>query len=308
VSKNRFHLPVLLSESIIALDIKPAAVIVDATLGGGGHTQALLNAAPDVKVFSFDQDIDAIQNAIELKKQYGERLTLIHDNFVNLRTRLALEKIKTIDGILFDLGISSHQIDTASRGFSYMRDGKLDMRMDRSIELTAEIIVNNYDFDSLVKVFREYGEERESSRIARVICSYRLNKPITTTSELANIIDKATTSKMKIKARTRIFQALRILINRELDTLETALKDAVNILNPGGRIAVISYSSLEDRVVKKYFVYESKDCICPSSIPVCSCNKIKRLDVHKAIVPGKNDENNIRSRSARLRYATKLGL
>ncbi len=303
---NNYHVAVLLPESIKALDIKPGAVIVDCTLGGGSHSKAILDFDPTVRLFSFDQDQDAIDHASYLKELYGDRITLIHDNFVNLRTRLALNKIKRIDGIIFDLGVSSYQIDNASRGFSYMQDGKLDMRMDRTQTLTAEKVVNEYSKDQLIQIFKDFGEERESSRIAWAICTRRNEQPITTTAELAQIIDKATMSKMKIKARTRIFQSLRILINRELETLKIALKDAVNLLNPGGRIVVISYSSLEDRITKNYFKFEEKDCVCPSSFPRCLCNKRKRLLIHSDIVPSEGDRNNVRSRSSRLRYATRL--
>lgn len=304
--KIDYHIPVLLDECITALAIKPHSLIVDATLGGGSHTRAILESEDTVRVIAFDQDKDAIDHAGTLVDEFKSRLTLIHDNFSNLRSRLALERIKKIDGILFDLGVSSHQIDTASRGFSYMRSGKLDMRMDKRQSLTAEKIVNEYPVDELIRIFRDYGEERESSRIAHGIDKYRQDRRIESTMELSEIIDKSTRSKMKIKARTRIFQALRIYINKELEVLKIALKDAVNILNPGGRIAVISFSSLEDRIVKNYFRYESKSCVCPPELPICVCNKQMRLSLHKSIVPSGKETANVRSRSARLRYATRL--
>ena len=303
---STYHIPVLLNESIKAMCLRPGSVAVDCTLGGGSHSKAILEYEPDLKLFSFDQDIDAINQCSYLKKEFGDRITIIQDNFVNLRTRLALEKIKSIDAILFDLGVSSHQIDTPVRGFSYMREGRLDMRMNQSGELTAETIVNEYSCNELTRIFREYGEERESYQIAKAICNYRKDNHLTTTSELASIIDRSTRSKLKIKARTRIFQALRILINQELETLKTALKDAVNILKPGGRIVVITYSSLEDRIAKKYFIFEQLSCICHHSIPRCLCKKQKRLEVHPDITPSEGDKDNVRARSARLRYATRI--
>ena len=303
---SNYHTPVLLNESIEAMNLKPGSVAVDCTLGGGSHSKAILERQPDLNLFSFDQDIDAINQCAYLKSEFGDRITIIQDNFVNLRTRLALEKIKSIDSILFDLGVSSHQIDTAVRGFSYMREGRLDMRMNQSGELTAETIINEYSCAELTRIFREFGEERESYHIAKAICNFRKDNHIATTAELATIIDKSTRSKLKIKARTRIFQALRIFINQELETLKTALKDAVNILNPGGRIVVITYSSLEDRIVKKYFVYEQLSCTCHHSIPICLCNKQKRLEIHSDITPSEGDKDNVRSRSARLRYATRI--
>lgn len=303
---NDYHIPVLLNESISALDIKPGAIVVDATLGGSSHSRAILESNSTLQLYSFDQDIDAIEHAKSLAEEYKGRLTLIHDNFVNIRTRLALERVGHIDAVLFDLGVSSHQIDTPERGFSYMQDGELDMRMDKRQPLTAQEVVNSYSHGELTRIFREYGEERESSRIASAICAKREQKRIITTLELTEIIDRTTRSKMKIKARTRIFQALRIHINQELEVLKKALQDTVNILNPGGRIAVISFSSLEDRIVKSYFNYESLDCICPSNFPKCLCNKEKRLVLHKSVTPKEEAVRNVRSRSARLRFATRV--
>ena len=301
-----YHEPVMLKESIEAMDLRPGGVVVDCTLGGGSHSLAILEKEPTVKLFSFDQDMDAVRHCKYLTEKYGDRITIINDNFANLRTRLALERVKNIDAILFDLGVSSHQIDTAVRGFSYMRDGRLDMRMDQQGDLTAETVVNEYSKEELVQIFREYGEERESSRIAAAICKYRKEQRLVTTGELAEIIDRATKSKMKIKARTRIFQALRVLINKELETLKIALKDAVNILNPGGKIVVLTYSSLEDRIVKKYFLFEQLSCVCPVSFPRCLCSKQQRLIINRDLTPAEGDKDNIRARSARLRSATRL--
>jgi 16S rRNA (cytosine1402-N4)-methyltransferase len=303
---STYHIPVLLNESIKAMNLRPGGVVVDCTMGGGSHSEAILEKEPTVRLYSFDQDMDAVRHCSYLTEKYGDRFTIINDNFANLRTRLALEKVKTIDAILFDLGVSSHQIDTAVRGFSYMRDGRLDMRMNQNGDLTAETVVNEYSKEELTRIFREYGEERESSRIAAAICKYRNEQRLVTTGELAQIIDRATKSKMKIKARTRIFQALRILVNKELETLRIALKDAVNILNPGGKIVVLSFNSLEDRIIKKYFKYEELSCVCHVSFPRCLCSKKQRLIINSDQTPAEGDKDNIRARSARLRSATRL--
>lgn len=303
---NNYHEAVLLAETIKAMNLKPGMIVIDCTLGGGTHSRSILESAPGIKLYAFDRDIDAINHAGELKAEFGDQLTLIHDSYANLRTRLALERVKQVDAITMDLGISSHQIDTPERGFSYMKSGDLDMRMDVREELTAARIVNSYSKEELVKIFREFGEEKESGRIAFAICQMRKFKYIKTTADLVEIIDKSTRSKMKIKARTRIFQALRIEVNQELTQLRSTLKDAVNILKPGGRIAVISFNSLEDRIVKNYFRYEEKDCVCHSSVPICQCNKEQRLKLFKSITPSAAELANVRSRSARLRYAERV--
>ncbi|MDY6915903.1 MAG: 16S rRNA (cytosine(1402)-N(4))-methyltransferase RsmH [Candidatus Cloacimonadota bacterium] len=308
---SKYHIPVMENECIEALQLKSHSIYVDATAGGGGHTYKILNSNPTVVVFAFDRDQQALDETAKRCEKYKERLHLIKDNFSNLRTRLALEKIKVIDGILFDLGVSSHQIDNSNRGFSFQTEGDLDMRMNKAQSKTASDIVNKYPYEDLCKIFREYGEEREASRIAKEIVSYRLNKKIQTTEELAEIIDKATFSNRKIKAKARIFQAIRIYLNRELESLETALKEAVDILKPKGRIAVITYHSLEDRLVKKYFKFEEKSCICPPNFPECICSKKSRLKIinKKPIIASQLEtSSNNRARSAKLRIAEKKEL
>jgi len=300
---DSYHIPVLLKETVAALNLQPGKIIVDGTLGGGGHSIEILRSCPDIKLYSFDQDLDAIKHSQYLKDEYPEQITIIHDNFVNMRTRLALEKVKRVDGIMLDLGVSSFQIDEATKGFSYMREGKLDMRMDQSHKVDAAMVVNSYPEKELIRIFREYGEERESFRVARAICREREKKALETTLELSGIIDKAVKSHRKIKARSRIFQALRIEVNSELEYLKTTLQDAVNLLNPGGRIVILTYNSLEDKIVKDMFNYEAKDCICPKNFPICICNKELRLIVFKSETAGDSDKDNVRSRSARLRYA-----
>lgn len=298
-----YHIPVMLNETIAALNLEEGKVIVDCTYGGGGHSRAILESCPEVRLISFDQDADAVKNAFTLQEQYSENFEIVHDNFVNLRTRLSLLRIKKIDGILLDLGVSSYQIDTASKGFSYLQDGELDMRMDQRAKVSASDIVNSYSAEELTRIFKEYGEEKESRRIANQICKVREAEPIKTTKQLATLIDKATHSPKKIKARSRIFQALRIEVNSELEYLKSVLLQAVNILNPGGRIVVLTYNSLEDRITKNYMNYEALDCICPKNFPTCQCSKVKRLKVLKSIIPGEEDAENVRSRSARLRIA-----
>ncbi len=305
---TKYHVPVLLAECLQALDLQDGKIYVDATFGGGGHSSAILESGNDIKLFAFDQDPDSIKQSEVLKEKYPEQFVLIKENFANIRTGLALERIKKVDGILFDLGVSSHQINDPSRGFSFRGEGKLNMRMDQDSQLTAADVVNTYSFEELTRIFREYGEEKEAARIARSIILEREKEEIETTLQLSNIIENCIISHKSIKARARIFQALRIYINKEMEVLETALNDSVKILNPGGRIAVISYHSLEDRIVKNIFRYEAKSCICPPEFPLCVCEKKATLQIlsRKPIVPTTQEiENNPRARSAKLRVAQK---
>ncbi len=300
---REYHLPVMLKESIEGLSLKDGGVYVDATFGGGGHSRAILESGKDIRLFSFDQDEDAQKIAETIK---NENFVFIKDNFRNLRTGLALNRIKKIDGILFDLGVSSHQIDSPERGFSFMREGDLDMRMDTNTELSAKEVINTYPKEQLQDIFIKYGEEREAFRIARAIVEERKKRFISTTLQLAEIIDKSIKSHRRIKAKARIFQALRIYINREIEALNEALKDAVHLLNKGGRIVVISYHSIEDRVVKQFFKYENLSCICPDDFPVCRCNKVSTLEIitKKPILPSEEEiAKNSRAKSAKLRIA-----
>lgn len=304
-----YHIPVLLNESIAALNIQEGSIIIDATLGGGGHTAAILEQNSSVVVLAFDKDSAAIDHVIEFRHQYPERLILINDNFSNLRTRISLEKIKKIDGIIYDLGVSYNQISGA-RGFSYTHDGRLDMRMSVSEKLTASDIINEFSYEKLRSIFFEYGEERESVRIAKAIIRERQKKEIKTTLELSAIIENNTVSRKKLKAKARIFQALRIFINNELEVLKTSLREAVDVLNPGGRIVVISYHSIEDRIIKKFFQHEEKSCICSSQIPICQCDKVSTLKIitKKPIIPSENETTSNRmARSAKMRIAEKRG-
>jgi len=308
-AEKKYHIPVLLKESIAALNLRDGGIYVDATLGGGGHTRAILNSGKNLKLYAFDQDENALKFAEKNFLSAYKNLVLIKNNFANLRTGLALERIKKIDGILFDLGVSFNQISNPARGFSYLHDGNLDMRMDESEELTAFDIINNFPLKKLRDIFFEFGEEREAAHIASAIVSKRKLKKIKTTAELSEIIDRSTHSKFKMKAKARIFQALRIYLNREIEVLKTALNDAVKILNPGGRLVVISYHSIEDRVVKKFFQYEEKSCICPPNLP-CVCDKVSTLKIitKKPIIPSSEEiAENRMARSAKMRVAEKKG-
>ncbi len=306
---KNYHEAVMTKEVLDALALKDNGIYIDATLGGGGHTTAILDANPTVIVYAFDRDNDAISHTEALLQNYENRLKIYKDNFVNIRSRLALQRITKIDGILFDLGVSSHQISSSFRGLSFELDGNLDMRMNQDDELTAYDVVNRYSIEELTKIIKDYGEEREAVRIARGIAYYRQNKDINTTGELAEIIEKSTQSPFKIKIKARVFQALRIYINGELISLQSVLYDAAAMLKPGGRIVAISYHSLEDRILKKTFKEEELECICPSNFPTCTCDKERRLKVitKKPILPTAEEiSTNRRARSAKLRIAERI--
>jgi len=306
---TNYHKSVLLDECLEGLNLHEGGIYVDTTFGGGGHTRAILERSSNTFVYAFDTDPDAAENAKYFYEKYPDRFELIKDDYVNLRTQLALRKVKAIDGILFDLGISSHQINEADRGFSFMLDGDLDMRMNPDLELSAADLVNQFSLDELKKIIQEYGEEKDAYRIARAIVNARDNEEIKTTLQLAEIVEKAAHGKKKQKSKARVFQALRIYINSEITFLETALTDAVRILNPKGRIVVISYHSLEDRVTKRVFAYQEKDCICPPDFPMCVCNKHSYLKLltKKPQLPTEEEISiNSRARSAKLRIAERL--
>lgn len=305
---HSYHQPVFLKQSIEYLNLKDDGVYVDATFGGGGHSQQILDSNSSIKLFAFDRDADAIESGKKISHTYKSRFLLIKSNFNRIRTHLALNRIKKIDGIIFDLGISSHQIDEKDRGFSFSYDAPLDMRMNREQATSASDVINNFSYEKLKQIFWEFGEEREAGRIAKMIIQKRKTSSITTTGELGEIIENATRSHKKIKAKARIFQAIRIYINGELEALRSALRDAVTILNPQGRIVVISYHSLEDRIVKKFFQYEEKDCVCPEGLLKCNCGKISTIKIltKKPIIPTAQEiKKNSRARSAKLRAALK---
>lgn len=300
----------LLDEAIDALQINSEGIYVDCTLGRGGHSAAILRQLSKCgRLIGFDQDLTAIK-AVQTRLGQDDRLTLIHDNFEHLQEQLAAQGIATVDGILFDLGVSSPQFDDHSRGFSYHGNERLDMRMDQRSALTAYDIVNTYSQEELQKILYVYGEERWAKRIVSNICKARTVQPITTTGELVDLIRPAIPAKERSKHHParKTFQALRIAVNRELDVLERALHQAVECLHPGGRVVVISFHSLEDRVVKHIFKTYQKGCTCPPELPVCVCGKVPLLKLtgKQPIYPNKNEiEENARARSARMRWAIK---
>lgn len=305
----------MLKETIDFLSPKPGGIYVDATLGGGGHFREILERTNGKGRFiGIDRDEDAISNARKNFIENHENIEFVHDNFKNIKQIIEDRKIQGIDGIIFDLGVSSFQLDEPSRGFSYMKDAPLDMRMDKKTQLTAEQVVNEMDRDSLKKIFKEYGEESWAGRIAEFICERRKKNRIMTTGQLVEIIKDAIPARARRKGphpAKRVFQALRIYVNGELDILHDSLIDAVNVLNPEGRICVITFHSLEDRIVKETFRELATDCICPKEVPVCTCGHKKLIDIltHKPIYPSTEEiEQNPRSRSAKLRVAVKLVL
>nr|HPH60961.1 16S rRNA (cytosine(1402)-N(4))-methyltransferase RsmH [Candidatus Syntrophosphaera sp.] len=260
-----YHTPVMLTECVAYLQPRAGGVYVDATLGGGGHALGMLQATEGIRVYGFDQDADALAEAKERLAAYSDSCELIGTNFSRLRTELALRGVKSIDGALFDLGVSSHQLDEQARGFSIDGNAPLDMRMDRGQNYSAADAVNKLTQAELTRVFKDYGEELNAGRIAAKIVKERVKQPLRTTAELARVIESVagTGSRESLKSKVRIFQALRIHVNRELEVLAPALQDAVNLLSPGGRIVVLSYHSLEDRIVKNVFKTAADGCVCP---------------------------------------------
>ncbi|MFV9509995.1 16S rRNA (cytosine(1402)-N(4))-methyltransferase RsmH [Tepidibacillus sp. LV47] len=307
------HTTVLLDEAVAGLNIKGDGVYVDCTLGGGGHSEKIASILRDNgHLFSLDQDEYAIKAAKERLKPYQNKVTLIKTNFKYLKEVLNERGIKKVDGILFDLGVSSPQLDEEERGFSYQYDAPLDMRMDRSQELTAEIVVNEWAEQELARIISQYGEEKFAKQIAKKIGEYRRKKRIETTGELVDIIKDAIPAPARRSGphpARRTFQAIRIAVNDELNVFEKTLHDAIDILNPGGRVSVITFHSLEDRICKQVFAEHARGCICPSDFPICTCGQTPTIKIitKKPIVPSKEEiEKNKRARSAKLRIAEKL--
>lgn len=299
------HTPVLVDAVIEYLrGSSPGGRYIDCTLGSGGHSQAILNSFPNSQLLGIDADPEAIRLAQSILPQHA---ILVNANFAQLEIIATIHDFRQVDGILFDLGLSSMQLSETGRGFSFTHDSPLDMRFDPKQDITALDIVNNYPEKELARLLYQYGEEPASRKITRHIISHR---PIRTTLELAAIIAQAFGQKRgRIHPATRSFQALRIAVNRELDNLSTGLRQSINLLRPGGRLVVISYHSLEDRIVKQFLSLESRGCICPSSTPICVCGHSPTLKLlsKKAIQPSDEELNrNPRSRSARLRAAEKI--
>ena len=302
---ENYHIPVLRQKAVDLLNIKKGGIYVDATTGGGGHLASICDAVDDIRVIALDKDSEAIEFAQNRCRKWEDKIIFVNKNFSYLTSALALNRIRKIDGILFDLGVSSHQITAKDRGFSFQKDEKLDMRMDKNAKLSAFQIVNYYDLEDIVRIIYEFGEEKYRRRIANNIVHYREKKKIVTTFELKKIIENAIPYPNK-KTLARVFQAFRIEVNKELEVLEKALKDSVDVLNENGRIVVISYHSLEDRIVKNFFKYEEKECICPPNFPKCVCDKEKRLEIitKKPITPANEEvKTNPQARSAKLRAA-----
>ena len=304
------HISVLYNETLDALDIKPDGIYIDCTCGGAGHSRGLLERlGENGRLIAIDQDPEAIE---VIKERIGsdKRVTIVHDNFSNLRQIISLLEVGRVDGIMADLGVSSHQLDTAERGFSFHSDAPLDMRMSKE-GMSAYDVVNTYDERDIMRILRDYGEEKFAQRIARSIVSYRQTKPIETTLELADIIKDAipaATRRSGGHPAKRSFQAIRIEVNGELQKLQDTLDDMFDALNVGGRLAIITFHSLEDRIVKKAFQNYCKGCECPPQTPVCICGKTPdgKLPFKKKTASAEEIENNMRSRSATLRSVEKI--
>lgn len=304
MSGPRQHEPVLLQEVLDGLDLHPNSCCIDATVGAGGHAQGILErSSPNGRLLGLDADPEAISYAEEILQPFGARVTLRNVSFTEMSSVAVALGFENVDGILLDLGISSRQLDNAERGFSFRTKGPLDMRMDPSQGQTAADLVNNLEVEELARVLWLYGEERYSRRIARAIVAAR---PIQTTEELAVLVERTIGRREKIDPATRTFQALRIATNRELEALGQVLPQAGDLLKPGGRLAVISFHSLEDRLVKHFFQQEARDCICPADAPICVCQHRASLRIitRKPLQATPEEvSRNPRSRSAKLRIA-----
>jgi 16S rRNA (cytosine1402-N4)-methyltransferase len=309
------HVSVLLKETIDLVDPEPGDVIVDATLGLGGHSREILERQPEARLIGLDQDTDAIEIAKRNLEAFGDRVTIVQTNFVNIRGTLSELGIDAVNGIMADLGVSSLQFDSETRGFSFRFDAPLDMRMDAEGEYpTAAELLQTLSQEEIANTIYQFGEERFSRRIARRIVERReAGNPVATTRELAELVERAVprSKKDKIHPATRTFQALRIAVNNELGVLENFLSDSVESLAPGGRLAVISFHSLEDRIVKQAFLKLSGRCQCPPRLPICQCGAVKKVEIltKKPVVPTETElSENPRSRSAKLRAVRKLNI
>ena len=306
------HVSVLLWECIDGLNIKPDGVYVDGTLGGAGHSSQIAARLTTGRLIGIDRDPIALKAAGERLAPVAERVTLVHSNFCRIKQVLQDLQIDGVDGILLDLGVSSPQLDDGSRGFSYMADAPLDMRMNNQDALTAHTVVNCWSYEELRRILFDYGEERYAPKIAAAICARREQKPIETTLELVDVIRSAMPAaalREKQHPAKRSFQAIRIAVNDELGAVEQVMRDALDCLNPGGRLAIITFHSLEDRIVKVGMANAAKGCTCPPNFPVCVCGKKPKVQLisRKPIVSGAEElEVNPRARSAKLRICEKL--
>ena len=306
------HVSVLLDECLEGLNIRPDGIYVDGTLGGAGHSSCIAARLTTGRLIGIDRDPVALKAAGERLKPFGDRVTLVHSNFCEIRQVLEDLKIEGVDGILLDLGVSSPQLDDGSRGFSYMVDAPLDMRMNNEDVLTACTVVNTWPQEELKRILYTYGEERYAPQIASAICRRRAETPIETTLELVDVIRSAmppAALREKQHPAKRSFQAIRIAVNDELASVEKVVRDAIPLLNPGGRLAVITFHSLEDRIVKTGMAEAAKGCTCPPNFPVCVCGKkpLVKIISRKPIVSGAEElERNPRARSAKLRICEKI--
>ena len=307
------HVSVLLEECIQGLNIKPDGSYLDGTLGGAGHSEAICHHLGEKGVLiGIDQDRHAIEAAQERLEKFEDRIILYQDNFANVKNVLEKVEVLKVNGIVLDLGVSSYQLDEAERGFSYMQDGPLDMRMDPEGLRSAQNVINEYSEEDLARIIKEYGEERWAKRIARFIVEERKKKPFTTTMELVEVIKKAVPKGARRDGphpAKRTFQAIRIEVNQELAILEQSIKDMVDVLDTGGRLCIITFHSLEDRIVKQTFRHLENPCICPPDFPICICGKqpVAKIITRKPILPT-NEEigKNPRARSAKLRILEKI--
>ena len=302
------HKSVLLNETIDGLNIQPDGIYVDGTLGGGGHAYEVCRRLGDKgSIVGIDQDAAAIEAAGNRLKDFGEKVTIVRSNYCDMKSKLHELGIDKVDGIVLDLGVSSYQLDTAERGFSYREDAPLDMRMDTRQKMTARDIVNDYEEMELYRVIRDYGEDKFAKNIAKHIVAARKVKPIETTGELTEIIRASIPMKYQKKSghpAKRTFQAIRIELNRELEVLKDSLDDMIDLLNPGGRLCIITFHSLEDRIVKSAFRKNENPCTCPSDFPVCVCGKVSKGSIltRKPILPSEDEmEEHSRAKSATLR-------
>ena len=302
------HRSVLLEETVNGLNIRPDGIYVDGTLGGGGHAYEICRRLGDKgSIVGIDQDEAAIEAAGIRLKDFGEKVTIVRSNYCEMKSVLQRLGIDKVDGIVLDLGVSSYQLDTAERGFSYREDAPLDMRMDRRQTMTARDIVNDYSEKDLYRVIRDYGEDKFAKNIAKHIVIEREKRSIETTGQLTEIIRGAIPMKFQKKSghpAKRTFQAIRIELNRELDVLKNSLDEMIDLLNPGGRLCIITFHSLEDRIVKSAFKKNEDPCTCPPDFPVCVCGKVSKGSIltRKPILPGPEEmEENSRSKSAKLR-------
>ena len=302
------HKSILLNECMEGLSIKEDGIYVDGTLGGGGHSFHILERLGERgRLIGIDQDEDAIKAATKRLEAFANKVTIVRDNYEHFQTILSTLSIPKVDGILLDLGVSSYQFDEADRGFSYRFDAPLDMRMDRRQDFTAKDLINNYSEQELYHIMRDYGEDKFARNIAKHIVKEREKKPIETTFELSEIISHAIPMKMRVQGghpAKKTFQAVRIALNRELEVLEESIEGMIKALNPEGRLCIISFHSLEDRIVKKAFRTAEDPCICPKDFPICTCGRksLGRVISKKAIIPSDLEmEENPRARSAKLR-------